>query len=85
MSNYAAPIRDINFVLKHIVGMEALAALPGFEEATPELVEAIVDEAARLAAEVVAPTNQPADLQGARGLKIGASLSPMAWDRCIGN
>ena len=66
MSDYQAPVRDINFVLKHIVDIESLAELPGFEEATPDLVQAIVDEAARLSNEIVAPTNQPSDQQGAR-------------------
>jgi alkylation response protein AidB-like acyl-CoA dehydrogenase len=66
MSDYRAPIRDINFVLEQIAGINGLSELPGFEEATPELVAAVVDEAARLSSEVVAPTNQPADRQGAR-------------------
>ena len=66
MSDYSAPVRDINFVLKRIVGIDGLATLPGFEEATPELVEAVVDEAARLSEDVVAPTNQLADQQGAK-------------------
>ena len=66
MSNYQAPLRDIHFVIKHIADMEAIAQLPGFEEATPDLIAAILDEAAKFCEELIAPTNHPADQQGAR-------------------
>ncbi len=45
--------------------LDALASLPGFEHADPELVDGLLDEAARFFAEVVAPTNRDGDTTGA--------------------
>ena len=49
------------FVLNHLAGLPAVAALPGFEEATPDTAQAVLEEAAHFAGEVLAPLNQPAD------------------------
>lgn len=64
MTIYNAPTNEINFVLNEVLGMQAIAQLPGFEDATPDMVDAIVGEAARFFGEVLAPSNQPADQQG---------------------
>jgi 3-(methylthio)propanoyl-CoA dehydrogenase len=61
---YAAPLDDIRFVLNHLAGLPEIATFPGFEEADPELVDAILTEAARFAAEVLAPLNATGDRQG---------------------
>ncbi len=66
MTGYRAPTRDIWFVLEDLVDWSEVAALPGFEEATPELVRAALTEAATLAEEVIAPTNMAGDQEGAR-------------------
>ncbi|TNE76408.1 MAG: acyl-CoA dehydrogenase [Gammaproteobacteria bacterium] len=66
MTDYKAPVDDMNFLLNQVLGMDEIAQLPGFEEATPDMVEAILTEAARFFGEVVAPTNQPADQQGSK-------------------
>ncbi|MBI1215525.1 MAG: acyl-CoA dehydrogenase [Alphaproteobacteria bacterium] len=60
---YTAPLKDMRFVLNEIAGMDELAALPGYDHATPDLVDAVLHEAARLAGEVWAPTNRPGDTQ----------------------
>ncbi len=62
--SYAAPVADMRFVLDEVAGLEELARLPGYEAATPDLAEAILDEAAKLAGNVLAPLNQPADRAG---------------------
>ena len=54
---YAAPLDDMRFVLSHLAGLPEIATLPGFEDADPDLVEAILIEAARFAGEVLAPLN----------------------------
>ena len=64
MTGYRAPTRDIWFVLEDLVDWREVAALPGFEEATPELVRAALAEAATLAEEVIAPTNVVGDQEG---------------------
>ncbi|MEE8248247.1 MAG: acyl-CoA dehydrogenase N-terminal domain-containing protein, partial [Alphaproteobacteria bacterium] len=51
------PLRDARFVLTHLVELEALAELEGLEPVTPDRVEAILDEAGKLASEVMAPLN----------------------------
>ncbi len=66
MSEYRAPVKDMRFVINELAGLEQLAALPGFEEATPDLVDAILEEAAALAIGVLAPTNTLGDAQGAK-------------------
>ena len=71
MSTYLAPTRDMRFVMNELAGLADLASLPGYEEATPELVDAVLEEAAKLAAEVLAPLNKPGDEQGARLGKDG--------------
>ena len=58
-SVYKAPVPDIGFVLEEQAGWSGLAALPGYEEATPDLVEAILEGAAKLTGEVIAPLNRP--------------------------
>ena len=50
MSEYQAPVRDMQFVLKELVGLEAVAQLPGCEEVTADLVDQILDESARFCA-----------------------------------
>ena len=66
MAEYAAPVRELSFVLNHIAGLKDVAALPGFEAADPDLVEQILEEAARLAGGVLAPLNRAGDQVGAR-------------------
>src|ERR1700722_6866930 len=65
MTTYRAPLRDMRFVLTELADLAGVAALPGHEDATPELAEAILEEAAKLAADVLAPLNKSGDEQGA--------------------
>ena len=65
MNYYAAPVRDLRFVLEELLAHRSLA-LPGFEEATPDLVEAVLEEAAKLAGDVWGPLNSIGDRQGAK-------------------
>ena len=66
MSEYFAPIRDMQFVLKELAGLEQVAQLPGCEEATADLVDAVLEEAARFATEILSPLNWPGDQEGAK-------------------
>jgi len=66
MTTYIAPTEEVNFVLKHLVNIDELAKLPGFEEASPDMVEAILEEAAKFAQERLAPLNWEGDQNGAR-------------------
>jgi alkylation response protein AidB-like acyl-CoA dehydrogenase len=73
--DYAAPLEDMRFVLRTIAGLEHLSTLPGLEAAEPDLVDSVLEEAARLARDVIAPTNRTGDRQGNR-LENGAVTTP---------
>ena len=64
MTEYRAPLDDMRFVINDLVGLDRITALPGCEDATLDLVEAILEEAGKLGSEVLAPLNQPGDEQG---------------------
>ncbi|MFN3993748.1 MAG: acyl-CoA dehydrogenase [Tabrizicola flagellatus] len=72
---YRAPVRDIRFILDHVVGFAEVAATPRFQHATPDLAEAILDEAGRLCSDELAPLNRVGDVTPAR-LENGVVLSP---------
>ncbi|RQH06457.1 acyl-CoA dehydrogenase [Paraburkholderia dinghuensis] len=59
--SYTAPVKDMLFVLKELAGMDTVAALPGFEDANLETAQAVVEEAAKLCGEVLAPLNVEGD------------------------
>ncbi len=65
-SDYHAPVADLRFCLESLCDLEELASRPGYEEATPDMVAAVLDEAGRFAGEVLAPLNGPGDRQGAQ-------------------
>lgn len=59
--SYVAPLKDMLFVMNELADLAAINALPGCEDATPETVEAVLEENARFCAEVIAPLNQAGD------------------------
>ena len=63
---YAAPVKDMMFVLKELAGLDQVAQLPGYEEATSDVVEAILEEAAKFAGGVLAPLNFSGDQEGTK-------------------
>ncbi len=64
MTAYQAPIADMLFDIHELAGMSEISALPAFEDVTPDLVEAILAEAGKLGADVLAPLNHAGDQQG---------------------
>jgi acyl-CoA dehydrogenase len=71
---YHAPVKDIRFILDHVVGFDEVAATSRFAEATPDLTEAILTEAGRISTDVLAPLNKSGDRHPAR-LENGAVVS----------
>ena len=63
MTDYIAPLREFNFVINELAGLEEISKLPGFEHATDDLLEPILEEASRFACEVLGPTNVIGDEQ----------------------
>ena len=66
MSDYVAPLKDMQFVLKELAGLDQVAKLPGCEDASAELVDQILAESGRFCAEVLAPLNQSGDAEGSK-------------------
>ena len=66
MSEYRAPIRDMQFVLKELAGLDEVAQLPGCEEASADVVDAVLEEAAKFAEGVLSPLNSLGDREGAQ-------------------
>ena len=66
MSDYAAPIADLSFCLRHNGGLDELLKLPAFADVDAETVDQVLAEAARFAADVLAPTNVVGDSEGCR-------------------
>ena len=65
MTDYNAPLQDIRYVLDELVGMADIAQLPGYGDATPDLVGPVLEEAAKFAGETLAPLNRVGDEEGA--------------------
>ncbi|MDX1635076.1 MAG: acyl-CoA dehydrogenase family protein, partial [Marinobacter sp.] len=61
---YQAPLNDIRFLLNDVLGLDRLHELEKYADATPDLVDAVIEEAARVAAEVIQPTNVAGDREG---------------------
>ncbi len=64
MPTYKAPLADIRFVLDDLLDVGQLTALPGYADATPDLLATVLEEAAKLCEEVLAPLNQSGDAEG---------------------
>ena len=74
---YTPPLAEMRFVLD-LAGLDQIAALPGGAETTPDLVDAVLAEAGKLASEVLAPLNQVGDKEGAR-LENGVVYTPKGF------
>ncbi len=75
MNNYRAPIKDMRFVMDELAGFRELSQIAGFEEATPDLADAILDEAARFSGEVLAPLNRTGDKEGCKLTASGVTTA----------
>ena len=75
MSVYAAPLRDMRFVIDDVVGLGRVTALQGLDGTDSALVEQILAEAGKLAGGVLAPLNPVGDKQGSR-LENGVVRTP---------
>lgn len=74
--SYNAPVRDIAFMLNHVVGLPDVANLEGFEDATEEMATAILEESARFTSEVLGPLNKIGDAEGATWSEEGVKTAP---------
>jgi alkylation response protein AidB-like acyl-CoA dehydrogenase len=78
MNQYTPPLLDIQFALHELADIRGISSLPGFQESTPDVVQAILEEAGTFASEVVSPINRTGDVEGAR-LENGQPRMPQGW------
>jgi len=83
MPAYQAPTRDTLFVLNEVLDLQHYADLPGFSNASPDLVEAIVGEAGRFASQIVAPINQAGDEHGCTRHADGSVTTPPGFKQAF--
>ena len=79
MPEYKAPLRDIHFVMNEMLDTEQhYRSLPGCEDATPDMVAAILEEGAKFAERVLAPLNQVGDQEGCQ-FDAGTVITPSGF------
>lgn len=87
MPIYKAPVEDTKFILNEVIRLQDYANLPGFSEATPDLVAAILEEGAKFVEEVSQPLNQIGDEHGCVRADDGSITTPpgfkAAYDQLI--
>ncbi len=64
MPSYKAPVDEYRFVMDEVLDAKELSALPGYEDATPDLIASILEEAAKFSETVLHPLNQRGDIEG---------------------
>ena len=64
MATYKAPLKDIRFVMDEVIDVSSLSKIPGYEDATPDTIHAIVEEAAKICENVIFPLNRSGDEEG---------------------
>jgi acyl-CoA dehydrogenase len=76
MPSYKAPVEEVLFLLRDVFPIQRYNNLPGFAEATSDVVEAIVAEAAKLCEQTLQPLNQTGDREGCVRNKDGSVATP---------
>jgi alkylation response protein AidB-like acyl-CoA dehydrogenase len=78
MNNYRAPLKDMRFVMDELAGYKELSQYPEYAEATPDMADAILEEAAKFTGEVLAPLNRVGDKSGCQ-LTPNGVVTPEGW------
>ena len=76
---YTPPIEDQKFILNHVIGLDALQSLPNQSELDGDLVDAVLEEAGKLARDVLAPLNSTGDVEGTTRHDDGSVTTAKGW------
>jgi acyl-CoA dehydrogenase len=79
MPTYKAPVDDTLFLLNHVLHIDRYGNLPGFADATPDLIEAVLREAAKFSEEVLTPLNRVGDKEGCARHADGSVTTPAGF------
>jgi alkylation response protein AidB-like acyl-CoA dehydrogenase len=79
MPSYKAPVEDVAFLLSDVFHIDRYNNLPGFADATPDLVAAVLAESAKFCEEVLAPLNRVGDREGCRRHDDGSVTTPKGF------
>jgi alkylation response protein AidB-like acyl-CoA dehydrogenase len=79
MPSYKAPVEDVSFLLNDVFQIDRYDNLPGFSDASADVREAIIGEAAKLAEEVLQPLNRTGDLEGCKRKDDGSVTTPKGF------
>mgnify|MGYP002629964879 CR=1 FL=1 len=79
MPTYKAPVDDALFLLTDVFHIERYGNLPGFSDATPDLIEAVLREAAKLSEDVLTPLNRVGDQEGCTRHPDGSVTTPTGF------
>ena len=79
MPTYKAPVDDVLFLLNDVFHVERYDNLPGFADASPDVVAAILDEAAKLTEKVLQPLNRVGDQEGCTRHPDGSVTTPTGF------
>ncbi|WP_284125425.1 acyl-CoA dehydrogenase C-terminal domain-containing protein [Parerythrobacter aestuarii] len=79
MPIYTAPTRDTRFVVNELLDLASFGNLPGFENATPDMIDTVINEAGKFCAEVLAPLNQSGDQEGCTRHEDGSVTTPKGF------
>ncbi|WP_417228055.1 acyl-CoA dehydrogenase [Amphritea sp.] len=78
MANYSAPLKDMDFLLKHVADSRQFDQLAHFDDYDAPLLAAVLEEAAKFAGQVLSPLNQTGDIEGCH-FNDGAVTTPAGW------
>ncbi|MXP46672.1 acyl-CoA dehydrogenase [Altererythrobacter luteolus] len=79
MPTYTAPTRDARFIINEVLDLASYNNLPGFESATPDMIDTVVNEAGKFCSEVLAPLNQVGDKEGCTRHDDGSVTTPTGF------